>query len=138
MSGGLKFDEEKPMMSLLSPKGIVEEARGMSYGHSKYGMHNWRKGIAVSRYLSAALRHIWQHIAGETIDPESKVMHLGLAKCNLGMAIQTLEDYPDYDDRHITKCKECGKQTKPGTGSARCKDCWDSRIGNPPYENPSK
>lgn len=128
MSGGIKHDGEKPMIALLSPKGVTEEAKGMTYGKSKYGMHNWRKGIEVSRYLSAALRHIFQHLAGETIDEESGVMHLGLAKCNLGMAIQTLEDYPDLDDRHITRCIECNTQTKPGKSSARCKDCWDSRI----------
>jgi len=69
-SGGVKYDDNKPMMSLLSPKGILEEAKGMSYGAGKYGQYNWRKGIAVSRYLNAALRHIWQHITGETIDPE--------------------------------------------------------------------
>lgn len=126
---GIKHDGEKPMIALLSPKGVLEEAKGMTYGAKKYGQYNWRKGIVVSRYLSAALRHIWQHIGGETIDEESGIMHLGLAKCNLGMAIQTLEDYPDLDDRYITKCIECGEQTKPGKSSARCKECWDSRLG---------
>lgn len=97
---GVKHDAEKPMMALLSPKGLLEEAKGMTYGATKYGQYNWRKGIAVSRYISACLRHIFAHLGGETIDPESGVMHLGLAKCNLGMAIQTLEDYPKLDDRY--------------------------------------
>ena len=97
---GKKNDSAKPMMSLVSPAGMREEALGMTYGASKYGIYNWRKGLVTSRYLSACLRHIWAHIGGETIDKESGVMHLGLAKCNLGMAIQTIEDYPELDDRY--------------------------------------
>lgn len=29
------------------------------------------------------------------------------------------------------KCIDCGADTKPGKGSARCEECWDSRLGNP-------
>lgn len=97
--GGKKYDSEKPMMALLSPRGIEAEAQGMTYGSKKYGNHNWRNGIQVTRYISAALRHIFAFIRGEDIDPESGVAHLGLAKCNLGMALQTLEDHPHLDDR---------------------------------------
>lgn len=28
-----------------------------------------------------------------------------------------------------TTCKDCGVPTTPGVGSARCKDCWNSRFG---------
>lgn len=28
-----------------------------------------------------------------------------------------------------TTCKDCGVTTEPGIGSARCKDCWNSRFG---------
>lgn len=99
MSSGTKHDSEKPMMALLSIRGLEEEARGMTYGAKKYSAHNWRKGITISRYISAALRHIFAFMGGETTDPESGVSHLGHAKCNLGMAIQTLEDHPELDDR---------------------------------------
>lgn len=29
----------------------------------------------------------------------------------------------------MTNCKDCGCETVPGVGSARCKECWDSRLG---------
>lgn len=98
MNGGKKYDSEKPAMALLSPKGLEEEAKGMTYGAKKYGPYNWRKGIAVSRYISATLRHLTAVISGELVDPESGVSHLGHAKCNIGMAIQTLEDHPELND----------------------------------------
>jgi hypothetical protein len=101
MSKGKKYDEAKPMMALLSPAGLEDEAKAMTYGAKKYGPYNWRKGIAISRYLSAAMRHIVAVIKGELIDPESSLSHLGHAKANLGMAIQTLEDYPELNDLYV-------------------------------------
>lgn len=26
-------------------------------------------------------------------------------------------------------CKDCGAETTPGAGAARCPECWDSRCG---------
>lgn len=26
-------------------------------------------------------------------------------------------------------CKDCGDETKPGPGSARCERCWEDRFG---------
>jgi hypothetical protein len=95
---GVKFDGEKVRMILLAPKGLEEEARVMTFGAEKYGDYNWRKGIHISRYLSAALRHIFSVAKGEFLDPESGLSHLAHAKANLGMAIQTLEDYPELND----------------------------------------
>jgi DNA-directed RNA polymerase subunit RPC12/RpoP len=30
----------------------------------------------------------------------------------------------------MSKCIDCGTETKEGSGSARCPDCWDARCGN--------
>lgn len=104
-SNGLKYDNEKPRMALLSPKGIEAEAEAMTYGAEKYGDYNWRNGIKVSRYLSAALRHIFAVLRGEFFDPESGLHHLGHAKANLGMALQTLEDRPELNDLYVKEPK---------------------------------
>lgn len=29
-----------------------------------------------------------------------------------------------------TFCKDCGVETKPGSGSARCPSCWNDRLGD--------
>lgn len=40
--------------------------------------------------------------------------------------MQTTVNMWDPED---TTCKDCGKATEPGVGSARCQDCWNSRFG---------
>ena len=102
---GKKYDEAKPAMALLSPKGLEEEAKAMTYGAKKYGAYNWRKGISASRYLSAALRHITAILNGQLLDDESGLSHLGHAKANLGMLIQTLEDHPELNDLYVKETK---------------------------------
>jgi len=32
-------------------------------------------------------------------------------------------------DEKDTKCIDCGIKTKPGSGSARCPECWEARCG---------
>jgi Domain of unknown function (DUF5664) len=104
-NSGKKHDNGKARMILLAPKGIEEEANVMSFGASKYGDYNWRKGIHLSRYISASLRHIFAVVRGELNDPESGLPHLAHAKANLGMAIQTLEDYPELNDLYKKESK---------------------------------
>lgn len=103
-SKGARFNKGKPRLGLIAPEGTIQEGRGMTLGEMKYGTHNWRKGITILEYCDSALRHIHKFLDGQDIDPESEeygypVHHLGLAKCNLGMALQTLRDLPDMDDR---------------------------------------
>ena len=41
----------------------------------------------------------------------------------------------------MTTCVDCGQPTKPGPGSARCKQCWDDRCGEhyePRYSGPNR
>lgn len=97
---GKKYDDKKPKMSLLAPKGLELEAMVMTFGAKKYGDHNWRNGIAISRYISATLRHINKFNEGIDLDEESGISHLAHARANLGMALQTLEEHPNLDDRY--------------------------------------
>lgn len=41
--------------------------------------------------------------------------------------IQAVEEKAFFEK---TTCKDCGVETKPGTGSARCPQCWEDRCGN--------
>jgi hypothetical protein len=56
--GGIKHDEAKPDVALLSSIAVLKVAEVMTFGARKYDAHNWRKGFVWSRILSAALRHI--------------------------------------------------------------------------------
>lgn len=99
--GGTKHDSKKPAMSLCPPEGLRLMAQAMSYGAGKYGAHNYRLGMAVSRLYSAALRHIASDLEGERIDPESGLPHLAHALASLAMAAQNLKDHGQVvDDRY--------------------------------------
>jgi hypothetical protein len=99
MGIGMKFDSQKPALAYIPKAALYAEGQAFAYGAKKYDAWNYRNGIAVSRTLSAALRHITQFIEGEEIDSESGVHHLGCARANLGMALDTLTNHPEMDDR---------------------------------------
>lgn len=97
---GVKFDEEKPDLSLLSPIAIFKIAEVMSYGSKKYDSHNWRKGFKFSRVLAAILRHLFSYLRGENKDPESGLSHLGHAACGIFFLLEFEETHPEMDDRY--------------------------------------
>lgn len=103
--GGIKHDQEKPDMSLLSSVALVKIAQVMTFGKKKYTANNWRGGIAFSRLVAAALRHIFAWLGGESIDPESGVSHLAHASCCLMMLLEFETTRPELDDRYIPSVK---------------------------------
>ena len=81
---GIKYDSEKPKMNLLPPKAIVEISKVLTFGAAKYDAENWRKlDDLQNRYTAGALRHIFAHMDGEQLDPETKLSHLAHAMCCL-------------------------------------------------------
>jgi len=91
---GKKYDGEKPRMYLLPPKALVEVAKVLTFGASKYDEHNWKKlDNLQNRYTGAALRHIFAHMDGEELDPETELDHLSHAVCCLLFKLEAkLED----------------------------------------------
>lgn len=85
MSGGIKHDQGKAPISLIPIEAIIGEAEVFGFGAKKYGRHNFRKGMAHSRVLDAALRHILAIVNGEELDPESGKPHWAHARCCLAM-----------------------------------------------------
>lgn len=96
---GLKHDQDKPALAYIPKAALWAEGQAFSYGAKKYEAWNYKYGINVTRTLSAAIRHIVQFLAGVEIDVESGVHHLGCARANIAMALDTLENHPEYDDR---------------------------------------
>ena len=84
MAEGKKYDGEKPRLYLLPPRTLVEVGKVLTFGAAKYDEHNWKKlDNLQNRYTGAALRHIFAHMAGEELDPETGLDHLAHALCCL-------------------------------------------------------
>lgn len=98
---GVKHDQEKPDMDLLSPYAIEKIAQVMTFGKKKYGANNWRNGIVYSRLLAAVHRHLNAYRKGETFDPETGLSHISHALCGLMMISEFEETRPDLDDRYF-------------------------------------
>lgn len=96
---GQKFDQGKPMLSLIDPSFLTGVAQVLTFGANKYGKHNWRNGIHTSRLVDAALRHINAFNSGLDLDDESGLGHLYHATCCLMMASRFTNTV--WDDRYV-------------------------------------
>ena len=104
IESGVKHDALKPNLSLIPTSMLTEVGKVLTFGAEKYTAHNWRKGIALSRLTSAALRHILAFNEGEDLDGESGLPHLAHAICNLAFALEQMSNkvkYDAYDDRYF-------------------------------------
>ena len=99
-SPALKFDENKLPLHLLSTEALNQTAAVLKFGAVKYAEHNWRKGFAWSRPLSAALRHLTAFNAGEDTDPESGLSHLAHCLCCIMFLLEFEKTHPELDDRY--------------------------------------
>lgn len=99
---GKKFDTSKPPLDMLPVSALIEESLALRFGAEKYGRDNWRKGMAWTRLIAAALRHIFAFLMGENRDPESGCHHLAHARCCLGFIIEYNFTHPEKDDRPTT------------------------------------
>lgn len=97
---GIKHDQNKPDLSMVSLELVTAVARVRAFGALKYSRDNWRQGFKVTRSCAAALRHIFQFLSGETYDDESGLSHLAHAVCCLEHAIYDMQHHPDNDDRY--------------------------------------
>lgn len=98
-----KFDQEKVRLDLLPFEAIEEVGKVMTFGAKKYTAHNWRGGIAYSRYIGATFRHLFAFAKGEDLDPESGLSHLAHAACCILFLLTFfLEKRHDLDDRYKT------------------------------------
>jgi hypothetical protein len=98
-SGGIKYDQNKPDLSMVSYDLMEEVAYVRMFGEKKYARDNWKRGFKVTRSCAAALRHIFLFLSGETNDSESGRSHLAHAVCCLEHAIYDMRHHPENDDR---------------------------------------
>lgn len=97
---GIKHDQDKPDMSLLSNIALVKVAQVMTFGKRKYTAHNWRGGFYWSRPLAAAARHLFAYLGGEDKDPETGISHLAHCVCCLMFVLEFEDTHKALDDRY--------------------------------------
>lgn len=103
--GGIKHDTGKAPLSLLDRHAMEQIGAVLAFGAKKYAAHNWRGGIAYSRLLDAALRHLYAFADGEDLDPESGLPHVAHAGCCVVFLLGMMKHRPDMDDRWSTAAK---------------------------------
>lgn len=79
----IKADGGKARPDLLPFSALESVSQVLAFGAVKYGPHNWRRGngLAYSRLLGAALRHLFAFARREENDPETGLPHLAHAAC---------------------------------------------------------
>ena len=97
---GVKHDEQKIRLELLSVDALNAIGEVMTFGAGKYADHNWREGFEWSRLYGAALRHLTSHMNGENKDSESGLSHLAHAGCCIMFLLQHEKRKLGHDDRH--------------------------------------
>ena len=78
---GKKYDTGKPMVGTLLrvfPNALIEIGRCIEFGTHKYPKpDNWKKVEGAKlRYLDSMIRHLLQHLRGNTFDDETGLPHL--------------------------------------------------------------
>lgn len=97
---GMKHDSGKPRLTLVPPFFVEGMARVLEMGERRYGRANWKEGLAYSRILDAARRHLAAIEQGEDIDPDSGKQHAFHVACNmLFLSYFTKNGGGDLDDR---------------------------------------
>lgn len=99
LTKAVKFDAEKPKVTLVPPRALIEVAKAMTYGANKYAADNYLKGGFTHRkLLDSAMCHINSHLQGEDID-ESGNTHLSHAAASIMMLIECIITDRIEDDR---------------------------------------
>lgn len=137
-SEGMKHDQEKVQLELLSATWLYGVGSVLSFGAKKYAAHNWRKGIQISRLLGATLRHVVAFLGGEDRDKESGLSHLYHASCCLMFASELHETRPDLDDRYkVTLHHPDNRMHSPDCNFKPCPggmECLNRVFDNTPQE----
>lgn len=85
---------------LIPVMPLTKLAEHFGVGAAKYADHNWRKGYEISKNYAALQRHVTAFWNGEDLDPETGTSHLSAVIFHAMAMQQTLEDFPQHDDRY--------------------------------------
>lgn len=94
-----RHDKGKRKWHLLPWKGIEEVVKVAENGAKKYGKYNYFRGMAWSRVIDSAFRHLVAIRNGEDIDQESKCLHSAHLVFNGLMLCEYFKYHRNLDDR---------------------------------------
>lgn len=95
----IKYDGDKPNISLVPPMVLMEVASVFTQGAKKYKAYNYR-GLEYSRLYSAAMRHMLKWWSGQEINIDDfNIHHLSHAITSLMMLREMIERGDGVDDR---------------------------------------
>lgn len=78
-----RFNQGKPQWTLMDAKSMEPMIQVLMYGAKKYDRDNWKKACPKRLDLMDSLmRHVMAIVAGEQIDSESGLPHIGHLMCN--------------------------------------------------------
>lgn len=97
---GVKFDQEKTRLELVSDLAIEGLGKVLTFGAAKYHDDNWRLGLEWRRVIGAARRHLAAFSSGEDLDPESGLPHIDHALCCLMFLSEYQKTANGTDDRY--------------------------------------
>jgi hypothetical protein len=86
-----KDDVGKLDWNLMLWTGLEEVVKVRHAGVLKYEPHSWADAEnPLPRYSAAAMRHLVQHMKGELNDPETGLLHVAHAACNMMFMLELM------------------------------------------------
>ncbi len=77
-----RYNRGKPQYSLICLKSLQPMIRVLEFGAEKYARDNWKQGLDKNHIVDSLLRHVAALLAGETLDVESGLSHIGHIQAN--------------------------------------------------------
>ena len=90
--------EGKGRYDLIPFQGLARLARHYEAGAKKYSDRNWEKGMDISRYTDAAMRHLIKYIAGWNDED-----HLAAVAWNVFSIMHHEQKLPQFQDLPMWK-----------------------------------
>lgn len=78
----MRFNEGKRKWSYVDFKSLEPMVQVLEFGALKYAPFNWKKPMDKMEILESLQRHLIALFAGEEVDPESGLPHIGHLMCN--------------------------------------------------------
>lgn len=137
-----KQDDTRAPLSELPWLALTMVAQAIRLGRASngYAAHAWRsQPIALSRLLSAALRHVTAFLGGADSDPKTGAHHLACAAFNVLAALELHQTAAQVDDRwrapkaQDSTAPRCSVAC-PTCGKLEPCNCASAQRSYPPHE----